>query len=206
MKCIVVVSRQRPSSVDGHGAFGLLHDAAVTKRDRHVGNRGDLGIVGDEDKRRASRAVDLQQQVDDVVSGRAVEIACRFVRQENRRVVGERSGDRDALLLAAGELRRVVMAAAREPDFTQKRRRARGGAWTAGDLDRDEDVFKRGQRRQQMEELKDKPDLRAAKPCECVLAEAGDVDPVDQNRSRGRCVQARRSARATSTCRCRTRQ
>ncbi len=118
MKCIVVVSRQSvASSVDGHGAFGLLHDAAVTKRDRHVGNRGDLGIVGDEDERRASRAVDLQQQVDDVAAGRAVEIAGRFVRQQDRRVVGERAGDRDALLLAARELRRVVMAAAREPDF-----------------------------------------------------------------------------------------
>ena len=43
----------------------------------------------------------------------AVEIAGRLVGQDDRRIVGQRAGDGDALLLAARELRRIVMAAVR---------------------------------------------------------------------------------------------
>ena len=41
----------------------------------------------------------------------AVEVSGGLVSEQQRRIVGERAGDGDALLLAARELRRIVMAA-----------------------------------------------------------------------------------------------
>ena len=53
----------------------------------------------------------FEQQLDDRVAGRGVEVAGRFVGEEQRRIVGQRARNRDALLLAAGELRRVMVRA-----------------------------------------------------------------------------------------------
>ena len=66
-------------------------------------------------------AIDVEQQVDHLLPGRAVEIPGRLVGEQHRRVVGERAGDRDALLLAARELRRVMVAAIGEPDLVEQR-------------------------------------------------------------------------------------
>ena len=130
---------------------------------------------------RAARAIDAEQQVDDLAAGRAVEISGRLVGQQQRRVVGERPRDRHALLLAARELGRIVMAAFGQADLVEQRRRARAALRHAGDLHRHEDVLERGQRRQQVEELEDEADAQAAQPRERVFVERGDVDAVDRD-------------------------
>ena len=58
---------------------------------------------------------------------RRVEIPGRLVGQHDRRIVGERARQRDALLLAAGQLRRIVMRPAGQPDFLEQRPRAGRG-------------------------------------------------------------------------------
>ena len=73
--------------------------------------RGEIRIVRHQHQRRAAGSMDVEQQVDDLSTGRAVEIAGRFVGEQQRRIVGERASDRDALLLAARELRRIMMSA-----------------------------------------------------------------------------------------------
>jgi len=55
------------------------------------------------------------QQLHDVTAVRAVQVARRLVRQHDRRIVGERARERDALLLAAGQLRWIVMRPAVRP-------------------------------------------------------------------------------------------
>ena len=107
-----------------------------------------------------------EQQLDDVVAGGAVEIARRLVREHDHRLVGQRPRDRDALLLAARQLRRVVMAAILEPDFDEQAARARGGIAPPGDFHRHEDVLERGQRRDEMKGLEHEADLLAAQPRE----------------------------------------
>ena len=142
--------------------------------------RRQLRIVRHEHQRRLARAVDVEQQLDDLVAGGAVEIAGRLVGEQDRRIVRQRARDRDALLLAARELRRIVMAAlgrARPPRAAPSR--APRGLRHAGDLHRHQDVLERGQRRQQVEELEDEADARAAQPRQRVLVERGDVDAVD---------------------------
>jgi hypothetical protein len=65
--------------------------APVTERNRHVGDAREIGIVGDQHERRAAIAVDREEEIDDLASGRAVEIPRRFVREQDRRIVRERA-------------------------------------------------------------------------------------------------------------------
>ena len=76
---------------------------------------------------------------------------------------GQRAGDADALLLAAGELRRVGGRAVAEADQVEQLERAAAplGAPDAGDLQRQLDVLGRGARGQQVEVLEDHADPAA---------------------------------------------
>ena len=157
--------------------------AAVAKHQPRVGQRGELGIVRHQHQRGAAGAPDVEQQVHDVAAGRRVEVAGRLVGQHDRRIVGERARDRDALLLAARELRRIVMRRDRSARLPSSSCRARAhGVAAAGNLHRHQDVLERGQRRHEMEELEDEPDLLAAQPApDASSLERRDVDAVDQN-------------------------
>ena len=62
----------------------------------------------------------------------AVEVAGRLVGQQHGRVGDDRARDRDALLLAAGELVRGVWSPAAEPHLGQGLARAQRGAAPVG--------------------------------------------------------------------------
>ena len=143
----------------------------VAQHQPRVGHRGQFGSCVTRTSVTLRACAYLQQQVDDVPAVRAVEIAGRLVGQDQRRIVGQRARDRDALLLAARELRRVVMPAIVQPDFVEQRLRARRRIPPAGDLHRHQDVLERRQRRHQVEELEDEADLLAAQPRQRVLVE-----------------------------------
>ena len=72
---------------------------------------GGVRIVRDHDDRLAVVAIERLQEVEDLVPGLAVEVAGRFITEQERRVRHDGTGDPDALLLAAGELPRVVLRA-----------------------------------------------------------------------------------------------
>ena len=104
----------------------VLDDTAVAQDQPRVGHRRQLGVVRHQDERRAARTVDLPQQLHDVAAVGAVEVAGWLVGQHDRRVVGQGAGERDALLLAAGELRRIVMRRGRSA------RLRRAASWRGG--------------------------------------------------------------------------
>ena len=85
-----------------------------------VGRGGDLGVVGDEDDRPAG-VVELVEQRHDLGAGMAVEVAGRLVGQDQRGFGDDRPGDGDALLLAAGQLGRLVVEAVAEPEPLERR-------------------------------------------------------------------------------------
>ncbi len=105
-------------------------------------------------------------------------------------IVGERAGNRDALLLAARQLRRVVMPAAGQADFLEQRRRAGTRVRPARNFHRHHHVLERGQRRHQVEELEDEADLLPAQPGQPVLVERRDVGAVDHDPPGRRRVEA----------------
>ena len=81
-----------------------LDDLAVLQRDAAVHARRELHVVGGDQRREAGGAHQLRQRVEHMVGGARVEIAGRLVGQQDARRIGDRARDRDALLLAAGEL------------------------------------------------------------------------------------------------------
>ncbi len=107
-------------------ARGWRHDAAwsrdAMRRDdlprMHVQHaiaaRRKRGVVGDQNERGAALAMAAKQKFDDLAAGRFVEIAGRLVGDEDRWIGRERAGERDALLLAAGKLGRIMVQALRQ--------------------------------------------------------------------------------------------
>ena len=103
-----------------------------------------------------------------VGAGGGVEVAGRLVGEQHGRLGDERAGDRDALLLAAGELRRLVVAALGEADALDQRVDRRASGLRPAIASGSEDVLLRGQRRQQVEGLEDEADVAAAQAGELL--------------------------------------
>ena len=82
---------------------------------------GRLRIVRHHDDRLALRAIQRLQQVHDLLGAAPVEIARRLVAHQQRRIRDQRARDRDALLLTAGQLVRLVLAAIGQTDQLQRR-------------------------------------------------------------------------------------
>ena len=64
------------------------------------------------------------EDLHDLEAGPAVEVAGRLVGEQDRRLVEERAGDRDALLLAARQLIRMVLGPIGKADGVERRERA----------------------------------------------------------------------------------
>ena len=71
-------------------------------------------VVRDDDDRRPIGVQPLEQR-DHLRAGVRVELARRLVGEQERRAVRQRARDRDALLLAAGQLRRPMALASPSP-------------------------------------------------------------------------------------------
>ena len=86
--------------------LGDLHDVPVIERQRAAADAANqLAVVRRDDDGRAAR-VDLAKQIHDLERQIRIEVAGRLVGEDDRRIVDQRAGDGDALLLAAGELQR----------------------------------------------------------------------------------------------------
>ena len=138
-------------------------------------------------------------------AGRLVEIAGRLVGDQDRRVRRQRAGERDALLLAAGELRRIVVEPLGEPDRGELALGARISVAHAGEFERHGDVFQRRHGRDQVKRLKHDADIAAAKARQRVLVEPAEVRAGHHDRAgvgaleAGHHHQQRRFARARRT-------
>src|ERR1700690_2126696 len=75
--------------------------------DGSVGGGGHVCIVGDQDDRPAE-SMEASEEIQDLGARMAVEIAGRFVGQDQGGLGDDGAGDADSLLLPAGELRWFV--------------------------------------------------------------------------------------------------
>ena len=95
---------------------------------RRVRPGGQLGVVRRDQGRRAALAHDLDQLGEHRLGRVRVEVAGGLVGEDEGRGVGERAGDGDALLLAAGEAGRAVGEAVGEAQPVEEVGGAAAGA------------------------------------------------------------------------------
>src|SRR4051812_43920547 len=123
--------------------------------------------------------VERHQQLHDVVGRHAVERARRLVREDHRRVGDQGAGDRDPLLLPAGELVGHVAGPRRQPDLVQRRPGPARAVALARVHQRQLDVALRAGAGQQVERLEHEADLAVADRRELVVVERDDVLAVE---------------------------
>ena len=92
----------------GRGHVG--GDDAIADVDDAMGELGDVRLMGDDDDRVPVR-VEFLKKGHDLVAGLGVEVAGRFVGEDDRGPVDEGAGDGDTLALPAGELVGLVVHA-----------------------------------------------------------------------------------------------
>src|SRR6185503_11627037 len=102
-------------------ALDLTRELAVAEEDHAVRSRGGAGVVRDDHDGVPLFLVELAQDAQDLLPGLGVEVAGRFVSENQLGREQERACDRDPLLLAARELRRQMVLPVTEPDALDQR-------------------------------------------------------------------------------------
>src|SRR5215472_16993210 len=100
----------------------LFEQLALLEVQRAARELRRLGVVGHDHDGLAVVAVEHLQQSQDLVGRLAVEVAGRLVAHQQLRVRHQRAGDGDPLLLAAGQLARLVLGAVGEPHHLERNR------------------------------------------------------------------------------------
>src|SRR5579872_2272123 len=103
----------------------VRHDLAVLERDDPRTVFRDGLLVRDEHDRDAAIVLEALEDVHDLDAGAAVEISGGLVREQDRRIVQQRPRDGDPLLLAAGQLIRMMIDAIGKADGVERLQRAR---------------------------------------------------------------------------------
>ena len=112
--------RRRLQPTTGDRRPGLIAlNQTVRDVDRAMGERGYVGVVGDENDRDPF-GVELLEHAQDFHAGVRVEVARRLVGQYQRRFVHQGAGDGHPLLLPAGHLRRLVVGAIAQAHAVQQ--------------------------------------------------------------------------------------
>src|SRR5262245_13029872 len=143
------------------------------------------------DQERDALAIELLEDLHDLVARARVEVARRLVGEQKTRLHDDCAPDRDALPLTARELVRAVRKARLEAHRLQDR----GGAFAprarrgARQHERQLDVLERRQARNQMEELEDEADVPLPVCGELVVVEIRDVLALQSVGARRRAVE-----------------
>ena len=146
----------------------------------HLG--GEALVVGGDQRGAAFAAHQVQELGEDGVGGVLVEIAGRLVGEHQRRLVGERAGDRDALLLAARQLGRAMLEPLAKAERAEQLLGALTGRLRLGAADelREDDIFGRVELGQQVVELVDEAEQVAAKPRAALVVELAASSPCSR--------------------------
>ena len=152
---------------------------------------GETKIVRDQNGGQSVGRVQALQQGKDDIRGAAVQVAGGLVSQQQFGLGDERARQRDALLLAAGELAGAVLRAVGQFHFAQPAggHSQCGFAGDAAGEQRHGDVFQRGELRQQVVELPDVADGAVAEVSLLRGRERGELNPGADHLPGGGCVQ-----------------
>ena len=152
-----------------------MHDPVAKYRE--------FGRMGHQHQRGAVAVAQAEQQIHDRLAVHPVQIARGFIGQQDRRARGGGARQRDALLLAAGHLRRVVVHPRAQPNGSEFFLGPFEGVGMPGQFQRRRHVLQRRHRRNQMKGLEHHPHLVAPKSGQRVLVHRRQVLPQRHNRA-----------------------
>ena len=155
-------------------------------------------IVRDEDDGCPRLPIERLEQLDDVRTGVAVQIARGLIGEEEARGIAERARNGHALLLASGELIGKVVRPVTEPHAGQQLARPRWRAILAAQFERHLHVLERGERRDELEALKHEPDLLAPELRAPVFVQLRQVGAVQEYSATRRDVESGEEAEQCS--------
>ena len=146
--------------------------------------------MGHQHQRGSVLGIEFEQQVDDGATGLGVQVAGGLVGEQKRWPGDEGPRERDPLLLAAGQLARIVLKPLAKAHPLQDLSRACLRAAVAAKLQRQHDVFQRGQRGEQLEALEHEADLLAPDPRAAVLVQGRQDHAIQAHRALAGHIQA----------------
>ena len=170
------------------GLEGVGDDPTVGHADAAARLGGDAWIVGHEHDRLAMVGDDRSEQFDDTARVLGIEGSGRLVGKDDRRRGDQRPGDRSALLLTAGEGIGTVVGAVPHADGLE---RGAGSRVTAGlgdavEHQRQADILDQRQFGEEVVTLEDEADPAPPDNRQVVVAEGGQIDPLEDHLPGGR--------------------
>jgi len=152
----------------------LFGDAPIAHMNHPVRMYGSLRVMSHHDNG-AAPFMQGMEQFHDFLARLRIEVAGRFIRQDQHRIIDESPGNCHTLLLTAGEFPGQVMDAFSQPDYFQCFASMLFPFFLTGFLvtaidHRKDDVMESGGAGQQVVGLEDKPDL--------VVADQGLLRPI----------------------------
>ena len=178
----------------------LTHDLAVGEEEHAVRHGRRACVVRHHDDRLAVLVDRAAEELEDLPARGRVEVAGRLVREQHRRLRDERAGNRDALLLPAGELGRAVRQPVAETHVGDELVEPAVLRLLARDRQRERDVLLRVKHRQQVEELEDEADVLTPQLRQVVVAERRDLGSGDARPSPTSACRGPRGCASASTC------
>lgn len=145
--------------------------------------------MGHQQQRRPLLRLQGEEELHDPGTGFRIEIPGRLVSQQKRWARHEGPGQGDPLLLATGELPRVVMPPRLEADAGQGRCRLPGGIGNSGEFEGERDILGGGHRRDEVKGLENDADMTPPEAGQGVLVELGDIDSGDADAAGGRLLE-----------------
>jgi acyl-CoA thioesterase-1 len=137
--------------------------------------------MGDDHQSGVGCLLAREQQVDNRGARHRVEVAGRFIGEDDRRARRDGAGDGDTLLLAARQLRGIMVDAVRQADGAELVPGQGEGIGMAGQLEGDGDIFERGHGRKQMEGLEHDADAATPRLGKRILAQRSIIDAANQD-------------------------
>ena len=158
--------------------------------DAACGALGHGGVVRHEHECCARALTQVVKEVERFLARAGVEVARRLVGQQKlgRRGEGARKGH--ALLLATGELGRVVMPASAKAHAREQVRCTVTCIVDTGELEREDHVLERGEVGEQLEVLEHEADATTTEACERVFVEGFEGLAVEEHAALGRAIES----------------
>ena len=136
--------------------------------------------------------IQLDEQLEHMQAVRGIQVAGRFIGEQDGRANHESAGECDTLLLASGELNRVMMATFFKAHLSQQLARTLSAraAIRTNKFIRQKHILFGGKCRDELIGLEDKADFSAPQECKPILRETRDFFTVEPYPAGGGSVQA----------------